>query len=358
MSNQEEMISSLDEDSLQIIENIGNFEIVPQNNKIDFEHGFNKLDITSDKKKQVSALVQHIPSVMAAGTLAQSYIVRFPDGLPHVLTKLHQGGYGGMILENGRFVGSASLYPAVTQAVFLSVFTTMSIASGQYFLSQINSELKMMKFSLDKILEFLYEEKRAELTSEISFVKYAYQNYCSIMEHEAQRIATIGNLQNAKKVAMKDIEFYMNDLDSTVREKEQSNIVSLVEKSFKIKESLEMSMQLYGMSSVLEIYYAQNHETKYITYIQTEILSYIDKCEKRMLSSFSVLSKCISDHKGRLWEKIDKSPYEKSVGKFIDSLNTGEESMLRKSLCSVLKKAASETEFYLTKDGTVYLRVS
>ena len=356
MDNQEETMVSFDSGTFQMIENIGNFEIVPQNDKIDFEHGFTKLEINPDKKKQVSALVQHIPSVMAAGTLAQSYVARFPEGLPHVLTKLNQGGYGTAIQESGKFVGSASLYSVAAQAAFLGVFQTMSIASGQYFLSQINSELKMMKLSIDKILEFLYEEKRAELMSEVSFVKYAYKNYCSIMEHEAQRIATISSLQNAKRIAMKDVEFYMNDLDSTVRGKEQSDIVALVEKAFKIKESLEMSMQLYSMSSVLEIYYSQNHETEYITYIETEISSYIDKCEKRMLSSFSVLSKCISDHKGRLWEKIDKSPYEKSVGEFIDSLNTGEESLLRKSLRSVLKKAARETEFHLTEDGNVYLR--
>lgn len=215
-----------------------------------------------------------------------------------------------------------------------------------------------MKLNLDKILEFLYGKKKAELMSEVSFVKYAYQNYGSIMEHETQKTATIGSLQNAKKVAMKDIEFYMSDLDSTVNSKDNSDITALVEKAFQIKESLELSMQLYGMSSVLEIYYAQNHEPRYIKYIEMEISSYIDKCEKRMLSSFSVLSKCLSDHKSRPWGKIDKSSYEKSVGEFVDSLGTGEESALRKSLRSVLQAATQTKEFYLRNDGTVYLRAS
>lgn len=356
--SQEGMTILSDKDTLQMIEAFSGFEIMPQNDAVDFEHGFTKLDVDSDKKKHISALVQHVPSIMAAGSLAQSCVVRFPEGLPHALTKLNQGGYSTMIQEGGKFVGSASLYPAVAQAAFLGVFQTMSIASGQYFLSQINSELKVMKLNLDKILEFLYGEKKAELMSEVSFVKYAYQNYGSIMEHETQKTATIGSLQNAKKVAMKDIEFYMSDLDSTVNSKDNSDITALVEKAFQIKESLELSMQLYGMSSVLEIYYAQNHEPRYIKYIEMEISSYIDKCEKRMLSSFSVLSKCLSDHKSRPWGKIDKSSYEKSVGEFVDSLGTGEESALRKSLRSVLQAATQTKEFYLRNDGTVYLRAS
>ena len=95
----------------------------------------------------------------------------------------------------------------------------------------------MMRMNLDKILEFLYGDKKAELMAEISFVKYAYQNYNSIMSHEAQRTATIASIQKAKKVAMKDIEFYMNDLDSAAKTKDNSELISTVNKAFQIKES-------------------------------------------------------------------------------------------------------------------------
>lgn len=79
---------------------------------------------------------------------------------------------------------------------------------------------------MDKILEFLYGDKKAELLSEVSFIKYAYENYSSIMGHNEQRVATIASLQDAKKVAIKDIEFYMCDLDSTINSK--SSIDELV----------------------------------------------------------------------------------------------------------------------------------
>ena len=83
----------------------------------------------------------------------------------------------------------------------------MSIASGQYFLAEINKELKTINQNIDNILKFFIWGQKAELLAEVSFAGYAYQNYSSIMEHEQQRLATLTNLQESKKVAMKDIEF-------------------------------------------------------------------------------------------------------------------------------------------------------
>lgn len=40
-----------------------------------------------------------------------------------------------------------------------------------------------------------------------------------LLAHDEQRVATIASLQEAKKVAIKDAEFYMNDLDLTVNGK-------------------------------------------------------------------------------------------------------------------------------------------
>ena len=151
-----------------------------------------------------------------------------------------------MIRENGKFAGSGSFYAMPAQVVLMGAFTAMSVVSGQYFLSQINNEMRMMNMKLDEILEFLYGEKKAELMAEMSFIRYAYENYILIMSHEQQRIATIISLQDAKKVAMKDIEFHINDLEKTVsyKTKDYSELEARTEKAFLIKESLELSQQL------------------------------------------------------------------------------------------------------------------
>lgn len=263
--------------------------------------------------------------------------------------------------EGGRFVGSASFYSMSAQAAVLGAFTAMSVVSGQYFLTQINNEMQMMKLKLDEILEFLYGDKKAELLSEMSFIRYAYENFSSIMAHEQQRVATIAGIQNAKKVAIKDIEFYIHDLESTVsgKMKDFSELNERIEKAFQIKESLDLSQQLYVMSNMMEVYYAQNCDADYLRALENDVLSYIDKCDKRMLGSFSTLRGHIGGYKAKPMEKVDKAEPEKRVGQLIDALNSGEEnSSMRRTVRSSLDAVSRPSEYYLTSDGSVYIRES
>ena len=93
----------------------------------------------------------------------------------------------------------------------------------------------------------------------------------------------------------------------------------------------------------------RNYDTEFIKYIDREMTAYIDKCEKRMLSGFSILKKHIADYKGRWLEKIDKSQYEKDVCELIDSLNNGEESAMRTSLRKTLRAVSEVKEFYISQ---------
>lgn len=357
-----EQLSIINENTLKMMEASGGFEITPCEGILDFEdkNRFTKLELGSAQKMHISALSQQIPSVLATGAMAQAYTVKFPKGLPHTLTSLRQGGFGSMIRENGKFVGSASFYTMSAQAAIMGAFTAMSVASGQYFLAQINSEMKLMKLKLDEILEFLYGDKKAELMSEMSFIRYAYENYASIMSHDEQRIATIISIQEARKVAMKDIEFYIYDLETTAsrKVKDYAELDSRIIKSFQIKESLELSQQLYVMSSMMEVYFAQNQNPEYICAIERDMLAYIDKCDKRMLGSFSILKGHIVSYKAKPMEKIDKSIDEKNVSKLIDSLNNGEESAMRAAVRSALHSTTEKTEYYLNSDGNIYVKAS
>lgn len=354
--------ASLEETTvLQMIGKSGDFEIAPCDSLTNFEDSnrFKKLKLTSAQKMHISAFTQNALPSIATGAMANAYVVKFPEGLPHTLTALQQGGVGSMIREKGKFVGSASFYSMSTQASIMGMFTAMSVASGQYFLSQINNEMRMMNMKLDEILEFLYGDKKAELMAEMSFIKYAYENYSSIMSHEQQRIATIASLQEAKKVAMKDIEFYINDLEMTIshKAKDYTELESRTEKSFQIKECLELSQQLFVMSSMMEVYFSQNQDREYLDSIEKDMLAYIDKCDKRMLGSFSALKGIIGGYKARPMEKIDKSFCEKQVGNLVDSLNGGEESDMRKSVRSALNASTKKSEYYLDNMGEVYIRI-
>lgn len=121
---------------------------------------------------------------------------------------------------------------------------------------------------------------------------------------------------------MKDIEFYINDLETTVsyKTKDYAELEYRTEKTFLIKESLERSQQLFVMSSIMKVYFAQNQDSEYLKSIEKDMLAYIDKCDKRMLGSFSTLKGMINGYKVRPMEKIDKSTCEKQVVNLVDFL--------------------------------------
>ena len=159
---------------------VGRFDVKPCDTAIDLTDGkrFTKLKLTRDQRAQVNALLGAAPSLLGVSTLSQSYVLSFPEGVQGTLMRLKRGGYSTTLQnpETGQIVGTAALEQTAIQAACLGAFTAMSIASGQYFLAEINGKLNMMRLSLDKILEFLYGDKRAELLSEISFIRFAYEN--------------------------------------------------------------------------------------------------------------------------------------------------------------------------------------
>lgn len=345
----------------EILPSNGMFKIEPSDRGEDIRQSanFKELKLNPSQKIQVSGLFQQLPSLMAAETVSKAYILKFPEGISGACNPMQyvDGGIGTPIVSvDGKIVNHASLHNLSGQAVVLGAFNAMSIASGQYFLSQINNELKAINQSIDKILEFLYGDKKAELISEVSFVKAAYQNYSSIMSHEQQRLATIVSLQESRKVAMKDIEFYMSDLDSAINGMNKSEVSLLVKKAIEIKECLDLSIQLYAMANLLEVYYAQNYDVGYISYIEEEAVVYMGKCEKRILSSFSRLITHIQTLKEGPLKKIDKSALEKKAAFVVDSLTRGTESEMLKSFRSALHATERNVEYHVLNDGTLYLK--
>lgn len=326
---------------------------------ISTQKNLTKLEISSAQKIHTSALFQQIPSMIASNTLANAYVMHLPEGIsPTNLMHFANGGVGNSYFGEKGIAGQAPLYSLQSQAIIMGAFTAMSIASGQYFLSEINSNLTAINQKADKILEFLYGDKKAELMSEVSFVNFAYQNYNSIMTNDTQRTATIVNIQEARKVAMKDMEFYISDLDALSKTKDISDLDSFVNEAFRIKECLQLAIQLYSMSNILEVYYSQNMDDTYLKYVEKDILTYIDKCEKRMLSDFSAIQMRVANYKSSPLRKIDKSEYEKQVNDIVDLLGNGEELIKRKPLQSVLQSYQKEAVYYLDKDGDVYFQTA
>ena len=311
---------------------------------------FTKLELTQGQQMQMNGLMNQLPALLDVASLSKTVRLTFPKGVQGSLMALKSGGYSTTLVdETGKIVGTALLNVPTFQATALSAFTAMSIVSGQYFLAQINNKLGQISSKLDDILKFLYGDKRAELLSEIKFIQSACKNYKLVMEHNEQRIATLVSLQSAKKVAIKDIEFYLADLDKASKESATTKKkTEMAENMKRTQECLELSLQLYAMSSVLEVYYSENFDPNYIGVVKEEAFEYIRVCEKRSLTCFGNLQGALAGAKVP-WSIRDM------VKGIVDGMNEKITSPLETELASTLDETGKEKQYYLTRDGEVYL---
>ena len=254
---------------------------------------------------------------------------------------------------DGKFVGTASIYLIEQASVVMKAFTVMSIASSQYFLAKINNQLTMINQKIDNILGFLYGDKKAELLSELSYAKRAYDNYRSLMSNEYQRTATIIGIQQSGKVALKDMEFYIQDLHNVIGSEagNSSHIGEVFENAMMIRDSLNLSLQLYVMCCMLEIYYSQNTDSLFISNLEHELVNYIEKCNSRVLSDLSVLkTKLITSEssvrsKIPFGQKYDTNKDVQTLTDIIDSMHDGETLSIRNIVHESMKSITNEVKF-------------
>lgn len=355
------------------LKKLGDFDIAACDDipNIDDNPKFRKLELTTGQKTQMAALATQLPAVVGAGVSGKAasivnaeklYLIWCPLGIENTFTRMKDGNYANFIRSGRFFDGYTPVSPVdisvpqamAVQAAVMGAFSAMSIASGQYFLKQINNELGSIRQGTDKILEFLYGDKKAELISEVSFAKYAYENYNSIAKFDSQRAATIASLQQAKKVAMKDAEFYISDLGAALGESHDIQI--LVDKSCQISESLNLALQLAVMGAILEVYYSRNFDKKYLEYLERELSLYIEKCDKFQLAVFSKIHERVDAYKNLPPKKVDKEKLLQKVNAVVAPLQNSSENTLKKTLRDGLYSLSKNTSYYISKDGTVYIK--
>jgi len=322
---------------------------------------FKKLAPTSEQAAQLSNLAQQIPLVVAGNSIADTYMLVFPKGIDGTLMSLKQGGMSTVLIGgDGKIAGTASLVEASNMTALFNAFSAMSIITGQYFLSKITSDLKMISLNLDKILEFLYGDKRAELLSELNFVKYACKNYSSIMSVDVQRIATISSLQRARTIAMRDIEFYITNLGSKKNEqaKDYSDFEDLSVEAIKIKDSLDLAMQLYALASIMEVYFSQNWDSDYLEYIKQDVSYFCTKCREQIIASFNGLEARNRNFKQNIIAKFDSTPLAERFNSILNQINSEEKAPLATVVSSALDQPKQQVKLYLNSAGEVYQEIN
>lgn len=337
-------------------------EVASCNTPLDFGDTarFRKVEFPEQAGLAANSLLQLVPAELAAEAASSTYVLRFPKGIQGSLMNLHQGGQSAVMKDaTGHFVGTASLYrvdPASVAA--FQAFSIASFATGQYFLADISSKLTEVNKKLDDLLAFLQTSKRTELLSELTFVKYALANYSTIMLNDAQRIATIGNLQRAKTKAIADIEFYTEQLESAVAGKSNESQAQIVLQS---KQGVDLASQLYAISGIMETYYSQNWNESYLANLEADAKPLFALTQNRMIGALKTaadkVSQKIEKDENKHFGKNSVSQIEAEVLKTYNTLSTQAEPPLFALMCTSLKQPSQPLELYLRPDGSVYQKV-
>ncbi len=324
---------------------------------------YKKVELSSDQKSQLSFALSKMPDIAAAKVASKLYIVKYPEGITGPLMQLKRGGFASAIMGENGIIAHASLHNLAALAAPAQLLSIMALATGQQYLTQINSEIKIINQKMDKILDFLYGEKKAELMSEISFVQYAYDNYASIMQYNEQRVATIVSLQNAKKIAMKDIEFYLNQIesDSNAQDKDYAGFTETAKSALKNQKSLEYATQLFVMSGIMEAYYSQNLDKSYLNYLKTDMTLYIEKCNHQVSSAFNKLSgknDVFDVNEGKLKipfkKKAQTEPLEHEIQEVLKNC-APDKSEMKDTINKALNALTSEPEYCISAEGDLYM---
>lgn len=318
---------------------------------------FRKIEFPEQAGLTANSLLQLLPAAAVSDAASKTYILKFPEGVQGTLLHLRQGGYTTTMVDStSHFNGSASLHPVDPASVALfNVFSVASFATGQYFLSDISSKMSEINRKLDDVLTFLEDSKRTELLSELTFVKYAVNNYSTIMLSEPQRIATLSNIQRSKIKAVADIDFYTTELERRISAKDaQKNQQSVLT----AKQNLDLASQLYTISSIMEPYYAQNWNAAYLKSICDEADLLLGYTKNRISDAISPYAKAIREaHKENFTSKFVKNPLsenEKQVLHIAEKLTNQVHHPLVAVIDSALKAPMKASELYLAADGSVY----
>ena len=330
-------------------------DIKPMDTAID-KIKYEKLDIgRSEVIKIIEPFIRQLPDII----LDKAYTFTLPTSMSELLNDITDSRHLLVNLINSD--GASNILSLVKLRPSMMLFSTLAIASIKMVMNDLDSKLSVISGKLDKILEFLYGDKKAEIIAEMQFIRYAYTNFESIFKNETHRLSTLTNIQASKRIAMKNIEFYLADLDtySHKNTKNDNELKKLSDDILNIKDSLELSVELFFSSSVLEIYYSDNHDKSYIENTIVEVNAYLEECHRRNLKDISLMA-------GR-WEAIFNKdskglpvPLPKPKQHTPNPFNDVVESTSRRETINISKKILDNIqnpirEYIVTENGDVYI---
>ena len=156
---------------------------------------------------------------------------------------------------------------------------------------------------------------------------------------------------------MKDIEFYADDLKRKVNENAKANFNELMSISKKqimpIERSFDYSLQLYLMSSLMEVFYAQNFAKDYLDYLKEDQDGYVKPFKESMVEDYTTWIGYFNRTKVQAKQQGGFNECQKKLTEHRDKLKEECDGRIKR-VNDTLTKVLNKTEYYLEVEGAEY----
>ncbi len=239
------------------------------------EQGYTK--VPGDAIAHANAALQYIPGQAAASMSGGLYKAVFDHGLGVLQRSAqHPGLYLGNVVspETNNVIRDVAVWQEVSAApqLALSIFTAVSIVTGQYFMAQTNKKLGAIADGILSIKQFLEAEDFNELKTTQEFFRHVQSNIMSILENDTMR-QTAANTVTSRKLRCQTIANKYRDIISGLRlnGKKKEQVLSAIDELSKYLSVYHAATELYCISLYLETVLSQTTAPEYIHNLKNEI---------------------------------------------------------------------------------------
>lgn len=217
--------------------------------------------IPKEYVEYLNTLLQGVPDLVL-NSQSDIYKVIYDKGKGVLQRTADKKGFRGNVVkadgDNNGILDQVILQNADKAPRIVSgVFTVMSVATGQYFLSEINNNMESIEVSVNNIQQFLENDKKSQLVARDTFLKQTQVSIEIIQQNEYQKQAQITNIQSIRIDTMGDFEFYRSQLFDIIedlkKDLKHEEIIKRINQAGEYLPLLWYSLYLYGFSYFMEI---------------------------------------------------------------------------------------------------------
>lgn len=209
-------------------------------------------------------------------------------------------------------VFSVSNAPQLT----LNVFNALSLATGQYFMSQINSNLSEIKNGIGDVKQYIDAIKQSELET-------AFQDLYEILEHiqyikgnPERTHETIIQIDETRKIAKNGINLYKKQIEKVIKDsKKTDNEDDIRKNTEELRKNMvqyRYAVYTYNLAQILKIYLRGIDNVKELNLFRSEISNIVKQYKVLFKDSAEWINRYLNE--SEMLNKASKAQILLSIG--------------------------------------------